>query len=230
MVSAVPGLPDGPGRGTRPVPSPAGVRSRLRPLPARRPDGGRRRLPGDAARRGTGPAAPGRGGSAGGGPVVHPDGRVPRLGRDDHPRPATRARAGRPLRRRHGRRLPPRHVRPHRADAAVAAAGRVRRRGRLAGRSRGSRPQRLLVGGAGRLDGTGRVPAGGLWQRCCHAPRRRRPGTPAGRVRRRGRPVRHSRRRPDSLDERYRPPGAPGVARRGAGRRQCRARTASTSR
>ena len=59
---------------------------------------------------------------AGDGPVVHPHGRVPRLGRDDRPRPAARPRAGRRVRRRHARRLPARHVRPHRADAAAPAA------------------------------------------------------------------------------------------------------------
>ena len=66
-----------------------------RPLPARRPDGGRRRLPGGPA-RGRGPAAPpGRLRPADGGALVHPDGRVPGVGRDHHPRPAAGPRAGR---------------------------------------------------------------------------------------------------------------------------------------
>ena len=141
------------------VPARARRRPVLRPFPARRPDGRGRRLPRGAprSRRALRPA--GRVRPAGHGPVVHPDGRVPGLRRDDRPQPAARPRAGRRLRRRHGGRLPPRHVRPHRPDAAAAAAGRLRARRGVAGRAGRGRPDRLLVAGARRLDGAGRVPA-----------------------------------------------------------------------
>ena len=48
--------------------------------------------------------------------------RVPRVRRDARAQPAARACGRRPLRRRHGRRLPARHVRPRRPDAPAAPA------------------------------------------------------------------------------------------------------------
>ena len=56
------------------------------------------------------------------GPWYALPGRVPRLRRDARPQPAARPRPGGPLRRRHGGRLPARHVRPRRPDAPAARA------------------------------------------------------------------------------------------------------------
>ncbi len=119
------------------------------------------------------------------GALVHPDGRVPGLGRDDHPGPADGAAAGGGLRRGHGGRLPPRHVRAHRPDAPDPAAGRLRARGGVAGGPVGDRQDRLLVGGTRRVDGAGRVPADRVRQRCRH-PRRRQGARPADRRPREG--------------------------------------------
>ena len=66
-------------------------------------------------------------------------------GRDARAQPAARPAGGGPLRRRHGRRLPARHVRPRRPDAPAAPAVRLRARRRVARRAVGHRPQRLLV-------------------------------------------------------------------------------------
>ena len=87
MVLALPDVPPAPGRPARRPAPPARRRPVLRPLPARRPDGGGRRLPGRAPRGRAGAAPPGRVGPAGHGPLVHPDGRVPGVGRDHDPRP-----------------------------------------------------------------------------------------------------------------------------------------------
>ena len=131
----------------------------LRALPARRADGGGRRLPRGPS-RGRGASPPPRGQRPRRhGAVVHPHGRVPRLGRDDRPRPAARPRPRRRVRRRDGGRLPARHVRPHRADAAAPAAVRLRPRGRVARRARVGRPHRVLVVEPRRQHGAGRVPA-----------------------------------------------------------------------
>ena len=153
----------------------------------------------------------------GDGAVVRAARRVPRVRRDARAQPAARAPGGQPLRRRHGRRLPARHVRPRRPDAAAAPAVRLRARGGVAGRAVGDRPQRLLVDGARRLHGAGRVPAPGLRQRRPRARRRQGARAPHRRVRGgAGRPAH----RPDPLDERHRPPHAAAVARPGGGRGQ----------
>ena len=81
---------------------------------------------------------------------------------------------GRPVRRRHGGRLPARHVRPRRPDAPGPGRLRLRARRGVAGRARRRRPQRLLVGGARRFCGPGRVPARratGTVRRCRTTPR-----------------------------------------------------------
>ena len=78
-----------------------------------------------------------------------PDGRVHGLGRDHRPRPAAGPRAAPPAlggdAAMRGR-LPPRHVRPRRADAAAPAPRRSRARGGVAGRPRRrSTADRVLV-------------------------------------------------------------------------------------
>ena len=83
--------------------------------------------------------------------VDGPDGRVHGVGRDDRARPADGHRARLRVRRRDAGRLPPRHVRPRRGDAADPAARGHRARGRVARRSGRGRPDRVLVGGARRL-------------------------------------------------------------------------------
>ena len=93
------------------------------------------------------PPAPGGVGTGVGRAVVHPHGRVPRLRRDHRAQPAARARSRRGVRRRDGRGLPARHVRPRRADAAAAHAVRLRARGRVARRAVVGRSQRVLVVG-----------------------------------------------------------------------------------
>ena len=97
--------------------------------------------------------------------VVHPHGRVPGVGRDDRAQLADGTRPRRGVRRRDGGRLPARHVRSHRADAAAVAAVRLRSRGRVARRACCRRQERVLVDRARRLDGASRVPRAGLWQR-----------------------------------------------------------------
>ena len=172
MVQVVPGLPPGAGGTDRHADPSARARRQLPPLHARRPDGRRRRLPRGAARGRGPPAGARRGGPAEHGPVVHPDGRVPGFGRDHRAQPTDGHSARSRLRRRHGRRVPAGHVRPHRADAADPAAGRVHGRSRLARRPVTGDEQRLRLGGAGRLRGEGRVPARRLRQRCRTARRR----------------------------------------------------------
>ena len=85
------------------------------------------------------------------------------------------------VRRRDAGRLPPRHLRAHRADAAVARAGRHRARGRLARHPVECRQDRLLVGGARRLSGALRIPLRLLLERARHP--RGRQGTRAARDR-----------------------------------------------
>ena len=155
MVRALSELSAEPGRPARHAAPAARVRPQLPVLHARRADGRRRRLPRGPARGRGAPARPGGGRAAQHGPLVHPDGRVPGLGRDDHPRPADGHRPGRRLRRCHGRRLPARHVRAHRPDAPDPAAGRIRARRGLARRAVGRHQDRLPVGGARRVDACG---------------------------------------------------------------------------
>src|SRR5207244_10646897 len=99
VVPAVPAVPAQARRAARRAVAPAGGGPVLCPLPARRADGGHRRLP-RAATPGRGAAAPaGRHGPAGRGAVVRAHGRVLRVGRDDRPRPSALARDGCRLRR-----------------------------------------------------------------------------------------------------------------------------------
>ena len=165
VVLLVPDLPAPPGRAARRVLAPARSGSVLRPLPARRADGRRRRLPPGAARRGRAPAPPGRQRPVGHGAVVHPHGRVPRVRRDHRARPAARSRASGCLQRRHASRLPPRHVRPHRPDAPAAPPGRPRPCGRLAWRAERHRQDRLLVVSPGRFNRAGGIPRRRVRQR-----------------------------------------------------------------
>ena len=111
---------------------PARAGRQLPPLHARRPDGRGRRLPRGTARGRGAAAGAGRRRPAEHGPVVHPHGRVPRLGRDHRAQPADGPGARRRVRGRHGRRLPARHVRPHRADAPDPPSRRLQRRRRVA--------------------------------------------------------------------------------------------------
>ena len=97
--------------------------ARLR-VHARRPAGHDRRLPRDPTRAGGAHRAARAIRSARHRPVADPDGRVPRLRRDAGPQPGGRLGAGARLRRADEGRVPARHVRPRRADAADPAPGR----------------------------------------------------------------------------------------------------------
>ena len=92
-----------------------------------------------------------RRGSAGHRPVADPARRVPRLGRDDRAQPRARLGSGGGPRGRHARRLPARHVRPHRPDAPDPAPGRHRPRRRLARRPERHHEPRLPLGGPRRI-------------------------------------------------------------------------------
>src|SRR6266540_1540694 len=142
---------------TRHGPAPRSAQPRLSALPSGRSDRADRRLPRSPPGPRAGDQAPCTGGQNLRGAVAHARRRVPRLGRDDSPQPRARARAGPRARRRRSGRLPPRPVWPHRADAPASVHGGNRQRGRLAGRSRGDRPHRLLVGGAQRKPRPRRV-------------------------------------------------------------------------
>ena len=134
----------------------------LRPLPARRADGGGRRLPRGAARaRGRAAGAPAASGRLAMGPWYIADGRVPRLGRDARARPAARAATGPPsFGGAMARRLPARHVRPRRPDAAAARRSSASTTPSCGGACLGAIDRTgVLVGGARRLHRAGRVPA-----------------------------------------------------------------------
>ena len=227
MVQVLPGLPPLAGRAGRHPDPAARVRRQLPALHARRADGGDRRLSRGAARGRRAAACVGRGRPGERRPVVHPDGRVPRLGRDDLAEPADGDRAGGGLRWRHGRRVPARHVRPHRADAPDPGGGRLPRQRGVARRAFVGDQERLRVGGARRLVGAGRVPARGLRQRRRAARRRQGPGAtdPGQRGRDRVLPPR----RP-AVHERLGPPDAPALPGPGRGRGQRHLRTSSSSR
>ena len=161
---------------TRHAPPPARVRRQVPVLHVGRPDGRRRRLPRSAARGRTAAACAGGSRPDQHGTVVHPHGRVPLLGRDDHPEPPDGHRPQRRLRWRHGRRLSARHVRAHRPDAADPPRGRVRARGGLARRALCRHQERILVGGSRRFARAGGVSARRLrqWRRAprrCQGPR-----------------------------------------------------------
>ena len=141
MVRAVPDVPGAARRPPRRAPRAARARRVVRPVPARRPDGRARRLPRDPTRSRRAPCAgSSRERPRHDRPVDDPDGRVHGVGRDDRARPAARAAPRRRARRRDARRLPPRHVRPRRADAADPSPRRARARGRVARRAGGDRP------------------------------------------------------------------------------------------
>ena len=123
----------------------------------------------------------------------------------------------RPLRWRDAGGVPARHVRPRGPDAPDPGRVRVRARRGVARRAGGDRPQRLLVAGARRHHGPGRVHAPGLRQRVC--PARRRQGVRAG-GRRLRRPVGRPAHRARPVDERHRPPDATALAGPGGGRGQ----------
>ena len=223
VVPDVPGPPPGARRGARRPPRRPRGRPRAHPLPARRPAGRGRRLPRAAARaRGASCGRTSRSGPHRDGPLVHAARRVPRLGRDPRARPRARdgpgRRAGRTGGRRDGRRLPARHVRPHRPDAAAPRGGPA------------STHAVVWRGVPGAIDRTGfwweapdGTPCGPSTCRpatatapgCRTTPAPSSPGSmPGSRARRRPRP-----RRPDPADERHRPPPPPArsavAARRG---------------
>ena len=202
MVRAVPGLPDAAGRARRPAArfDGGGRPPRVHP---RRPGRDRRRLPRGPAGGPAADRAAHRRGPPGDRAVADPDGRVPRLGRDDDPEPRDRLARRRGIRRGDARRLPAGHVRPRRPDAADPPSGRDPARRRLARRPRRDRPPRLHLARARRLVRPDRVPRRRLRQR----------GVPAGHpreARREGRPLRRGEprllRRPvDPRDVRHRP-------------------------
>ncbi len=68
------------------------------------------------------------------------------------------------LRWRHGRRLPARHVRSHRADAADPPTGRIHRRGGLARRAVDGHQKRIPLGGTRWIHRAGGVPSRRLQQ------------------------------------------------------------------
>ncbi len=210
------------GRPARRAARPHGGRSGLRPLHARRADGRGRRLPRRAARERRSVAAPGRRRTPRHGPLVHPDGRVPGLGRDHGPRPAAGPGPGGRLRRGHGGRLPARHVRPHRPDAPDPGPVRVRPRRGVAGRAVGRRCRGVPLGGTRRHVGPRRLPADRVRQRRGAARRRQGADRPGRAVRRR---AGAAGRGPRPVDERHRPPPAPGLPRPRGGRGQRHAAT-----
>ncbi len=212
MVLPLPDLPAEARRAARrPAPEARG-RPVVRALPARRPDGGRGRLPRHPPRgRGAAPSSrrerPRRDGS-----VVRAHGRVPRLGRDDRPRPAARSRPCGALRGRDVGGLPTRHVRPHRADATDPPSVRLRRRGRVA-RGAERRPAHgVLVVEPRRQQRARRVPADRVWQRRRAARRRQGPDRATERMDRVA-AVAPRVRRSDPHHERLRPPRTSGIPR-----------------
>ena len=218
VVLAVPDVPAAARRPARRAAPPARGRSVLRPLPARRADGGGRRLPRRAPR--------GRGAAA-----------RPRRHR---PRwrwgPGTRCPTSSSCRARPscatcsaGLRVASRFGGAMEVGYLPDMFGHVAQMPQLLrlfgfehavvwrGVPVGHRPQRVLVDGARRLHGAGRVPPAGLRQRRPRARRRQGARAPHRRVRGgAGRPAH----RPDPLDERHRPPHAPAVARPGGRRGQ----------
>ena len=217
MVQVVPELPPVAGRADRHADPTARDRRQLSAFHARRTDGGDRRLPRGAPGDGGAAACPGRGGPGQRRPVVHPDGRVPLLGRDHLAEPADGDRAGGRLRWRHGRRVPARHVRPHRADAPDPGGRRFPRHRGVAGRALLGDQERLRVGIARRLVGAGRVPPRRVRQRRRPARRRQVPDPAHPGQRGRDRVLPH--RRP-AVHERFGPPDAPAFLGAGRGRGQ----------
>ena len=175
MVQVLPGLSPQSGRHDRRPATPARVRRQLPALHVGRADGRGRRLPRGPPGGRAAPACAGRGRSDQPGTVVHPHGRVPLLGRDDHPEPSDGHRPRRRLRRCDGRRLSARHVRSHRADAADSPPGGIRPRRGLARRSLGHHEERVLLGVPRRVLRARRVPPRRLQQRRGPARRRKSP-------------------------------------------------------
>ena len=209
---AVPDVPHAAREAARHAAADARIRPVVRALPARRADRGDRRLPRDPSRS----RAPRCNASRPRGRISRravdgPDGRVHGVGRDDRARPAVRHRARLGARRRDAGRLPARHVRPRRADAAAPPARGHGARGRVARRARRGRADRVLVGGARRLARARRVPLRLVLQRARPARRREGPRAcaPSTTSRSSARPAsaRHA------ADERHRPPDAAAVAR-----------------
>ena len=167
MVSALPELPDAAGRPRRSGARDARGGARVR-LHAGRAAGDDRRLPRDPPGAGRAHRAARAQRAAGDRPVADPDGRVPRLGRDPRPQPGGRLGTGDRFRRADAGRVPPRHVRPRRPDAADPAPRRRGRRGRVARRPGVGPAPRVPLGVARRLVGSRGVPSRRLRQRGRH--------------------------------------------------------------
>ena len=221
MVPAVPGLPAPPGRAARRVPAAPGGRSVLRPLPARRPDGGRSTT---TWRSGPRPRPRLRRLAAAGRLAVGPwyilmdeflvSGetiiRNLQLGLD---RAAAfgGAMAGR---------LPARHVRPHRPDAAAASPRRLRPRRGVAGRARGGGPTAFWWSAPDGSTVRAEYLRVGYGNGAALPDDAKALRAPVGGPRRRARATSCRSRRPDAVDERHRPPDAAAVAGPGGGRGQ----------
>ena len=161
MVRAVPGVPAPAGRAARRPAARAGGRPVLRPLPARRADGGGRRLPRHPPGRPRPHPAPGRRRAAS--PWARgtrcPTSSWCRARRSSATSSSASTTAG-AARRRHAGRLPARHVRPRRPDAPAAAPASASHDA-VVWRGVPSAVDRtgVLVGGTRRHRGAGRVPA-----------------------------------------------------------------------
>ncbi len=176
VVRALPALPPPPRRPHGRRRRAGGARARL-PLHDGRPDGRGRRLPRGPARADRGRPRARRPRPARDRSVARAHGRVPLLGRDDDPQPRDGLGRRRPPGRGDADRLPPRHVRPLRADAPAAASRRHRAGRRLPRRAGGGRLPRVLVALPRRHRHPHRVPRQQLRQRRRRLRQRRRPRT-----------------------------------------------------
>ena len=173
VVLTVPDLPRPAGPPARRAAAAARTRPLLRPVPARRPDRGARRLPrGPARGRGRARAGSPRAGGSSIGPwmILMDEFMVSgeTIVRDLQLGMAPRHRA----RRRDGGRLPARHVRARRADAPDPAAAGLEHAVVWRGVPADGHADRVLVGGARRLACARRVPLRLVLQRARPARRR----------------------------------------------------------
>ena len=173
MVFAVPHLPAPSRRPRGQAARPHGVGPVVCALSLRRSDGGSGRLPRGSSRERGSPSPPRGFGTDLLRPLVRPDGRIPRLRRDDRAQPSARARARGRFRGRDGGRLPPRHVRPCRPDAPASLRSRLLGCSRVAWRAIGRRQGSVLVVFARRIDGEGHLPPRRLLDRCRAGQRRK---------------------------------------------------------